>query len=228
MTARAASERRRRSIVGVTLLLPWALRRRLLNRLLGYRIHPEAHIGLSWIAPERLEMGAGASIGHLNVCRGPSLVRLGPHAVIGRLNWITAHPACDTTMFTEPRAPELILGAHSALTHRHLVDCTDRVEIGAFAIVAGWRTQVLTHSVDIASGTQRCRAIHIGRHAFVATKCVLVSGAVLPDCCVLGAGSTLHKAFSRTYALYSGVPAVPVRDLPADSGWFTREWGRAT
>ena len=53
----------------------------------------------------------------------------------------------------------------------------------------------------------------------------VIKGSALPDCSVLGANSTLHKAFSQPYTLYSGVPAQPVAPLDPESGYFHRDIG---
>ena len=52
------------------LLFPWPIRRWLLVLVFRYQIHPTARIGFSWICPQELQMGAGARIGSLTVCKG--------------------------------------------------------------------------------------------------------------------------------------------------------------
>src|SRR5438128_801873 len=108
------------------MLLPWALRRMLLEKALGYHLHPTSHIGISLVLPKRLVMGAHSSIGALTVCKGLDLVELEESATIGRLNWITAYPSNDARFFSTvtDRKPNLRLGQHSAITSRHLIDCT--------------------------------------------------------------------------------------------------------
>jgi acetyltransferase-like isoleucine patch superfamily enzyme len=209
------------------ILLPWSLRRRVLQSVFGYRIHPTARIGLSFIRPRRLIMEEGAVIGHLTVAINLDLVHLHHHARIGRGNWITGMPPGHPKHFLHQpeRRPELIMGEHSAVTNRHIIDCTARVTIGRFATFAGFQSQILSHSPDFEKGRQSSAPIVIGDYTFVGTNCVLLGGATLPDYSILAAKSLLTREFTDTHALYGGVPARLIKTLPADSGYFTRTVG---
>lgn len=209
------------------LFLPWGLRRRALTAFFSYQIDPSARIGWAWVYPKRLHLGPGAQIGHLSVCKGLSELRLEAHATIGRGNWITGFPAGHARHFAhEPgREPVLILEEHAAVTNRHLIDCTNRVTIGAFSTVAGFGTQILTHSIDMASNRQSSRPVQIGRYCFVGTASVLLGGAWLPDYCVLGAMSLLREALPQTHTLYGGVPARAIKRLDTHMAYFLRERG---
>lgn len=209
------------------LLLPWWLRRRLLQRLYGYRLHPQSRIGLAWVYPRRLVMGDGTRIGHLTVVKGLDELLMEEHASIGRLNWISGYPSGLPPHFAHQsdRWPELALGAHAAITNRHIIDCTDRISIGAFATVAGFRSQLLTHSINLETCRQEARPISVGDYCFVGTACTLLGGANLPDHCVLGAHSLLNKSFTETHRLYAGVPAAPRRELAPDLAYFKRKTG---
>lgn len=216
-----------RKIVALLLMIvPWGLRRRLLVALMGYEIHSTARIGLSWICPERLEMGAGARIGNLTLCKGLSLLKMGEESRLGNLNWITGFPVGNKDFFAdEERRAELVIGEHAAVTHRHLIDCTNSVRIGRFTTFAGYRSQVLTHSIDLQRCRQASRPIAIGDYCFVGTNCVLLGGSALPDYSVLGASSVLNKAYSDPHQLYAGNPARPVKTLSREMEYFTRRTG---
>ncbi len=211
----------------LSVFLPWNTRRRFLEKQFGYVIHPTARIGLAWISPDRLVMEAQTSIGHLTICRNISLLHLREHAVIGRGNWITGFPLGPSPHFASEteRRPELIVGQHSAITHRHLIDCTNTITIGRFTTVAGFQSQMLTHSIDLQENRQSSQPITIGDYCFVGTNCVLLGGSALPNFCVLGAKSLLNKAFTETHQLYGGVPAKPLQTLPADYAYFQRTTG---
>lgn len=207
--------------------LPWFLKRPLMQALLGYKLHPSARIGLSLVAAGQVELGEGARIGHLNVVRGLSRLEMGPHTIISQLNWITGFPAGASRHFAQVigRKPMLILAEHSAITSRHLIDCTHTVTIGKFTTLAGFRSQILTHSIDLAAGRQDSAAVEIGAYCFVGTGCIILAGAKLPDYCVLGAGAVLPHPVAETHTLYAGVPAHAVKQLPADWKYFTRAQG---
>jgi acetyltransferase-like isoleucine patch superfamily enzyme len=207
--------------------LPWIIKRPLLQSLFGYRLHPTSRIGCSIITARELELGEGARIGNFNVLRGLSRVELGPHAIISQLNWITGFPAGASRHFAHQpeRKPTLILGAHSAITSRHLLDCTNILTIGSFTTIAGFRTQILTHSIDLEANRQNSAPVSIGNYCLVGTGSIVLPGAQLPDYCVLGAGAVLNQVLKETHTLYAGVPARAVKKFPTDLGYFTRERG---
>ncbi len=211
----------------LTLFLPWFVRRRVLNRFLGYKIHRDSHIGLAWVFPKHLIMDAHSSIGHLTVCKGLTLLKMGEHAIIGRGNWITGFPKESSKHFKHQadRRPQLIMAEHSAITNQHIIDCTNEVSIDAFATLGGFRSQVLTHSIDLAISKESSAPIFIGKYCFVGTDCVLLGGSSLPNYCVLGAKSLLNKKYSENFWLYAGTPATPVKRLEPDLAYFARQVG---
>jgi serine acetyltransferase len=219
-----------RLLRALIVLLPWPVKRRLLRLFYGYELHPTSLIGFAWVFPRRLVMHAHSRIGHLTVCKGLELLELAEHATIGRLNWITAYPLDDLAHFAHSgsRTPELLVAAHAAITNRHLIDCTHRVSIGAFATVAGYRSQLLTHSIDLAECRQDAKPIAIGSYAFIGTACTLLGGTVVPDYSVVGANSLLRMVYDEPYRLYAGVPAKAVAQLDPRLKYFTRTKGFVT
>jgi acetyltransferase-like isoleucine patch superfamily enzyme len=211
----------------LSFLLPWPIRRRMMQVLFGYQIHPTSRIGLAWVRPGELMMGKNSRIGHLTVCKGLSLLQLGESASIGRGNWITGFPAGHPNHFAHQadRKPQLVVGDHAAITNRHIIDCTNSVSIGRFSTFAGFRSQILTHSIDLESCRQSSAPISIGVYCFVGTDCVLLGGSALPDYSVLGAKSLLNKRYEETCCLYAGVPAKPVKKLDSSYNYFSRTTG---
>jgi len=211
----------------LVMVLPWPLKRPLLQACFGYRLHPQAWIGVAWIFPRHLEMGRSARIDHLNVAVHLDRMVLGELATLGRGNWITGYPKHDSRHFTQrqDRDPSLLMGPHSAVTKQHHLDCTDRLEIGAFATVAGYASQFLTHSIDVDSCRQDCAPIRIGSHCLVGTNVVVLGGSVLPDRSVLGAKALLNKAWQEPCTLYAGVPARPVKTWSPPAAYFCRATG---
>lgn len=210
-----------------SLFLPWNLRRRLLERRFGYSIHPTSRIGLAWIFPTRLVMEENSRIGHLTVCKGADLLHVGAHAVIGQLNWITGFPLGHSRHFAHQpeRRPELIVERHAGISSRHFIDCTARVRIGAYATLAGFRSQLLTHSIDLEAGRQSSEPIDIGEYCFVGTEAVMLGGSSLPHHSVLGAKSLLNKKWETPFQLYGGVPAKPLKALSENMEYFRRTDG---
>lgn len=225
-TQRRTSPKRALIVSGFALILPWPLRRWLLRVLCGYSFGEGARIGHSLIGCPSLNMGPGSRIGHFNVVKGMR-VDLGERATIGDFNWIAGLAAGNAKHFAEEvsRDPAFVMGQHAALTSRHFVDCSNRVDIGEFTTIAGARSQILTHAIDFARNRQVSAAVRIGRYCFVGTGCVVLKGSELPDCSVLAAGSSLSRAFGDTFTLYSGVPATPVKPLDRDAEYFRRTRG---
>jgi acetyltransferase-like isoleucine patch superfamily enzyme len=211
----------------VSLFFPWRLRRSFLEKQFGYEIHPSCRIGFSWILPARLLMEEGSRIGNLTVCKNIDLLHLKAHASIGNGNWITGFPLGPSRHFAhqQDRQPQLIVGEHAAITHRHLIDCTNSVTIGKFTTVAGFQSQIISHTIDIEKNRQTSSPIRVGDYCFVGTNCVLLGGSALPDFCVLGAKSLLNKSFTESYQLYGGVPARAVEKLSPDLEYFRRSEG---
>lgn len=180
--------------------------------------------------PRKLTMGESSRIGHLNIVKGLDSLILGEHATIGNLNWVTGFPLAlsESGHFSHKpnRNPSLIVNRHAAVTNRHLIDCTDEVTIGNHATLAGFRSQILTHSIKLDKSIQDCAPVFIGSYSFVGTGCILLPGAALPCNSVLGAGSVLNKRFVDEYMLYSGNPAIPAKALDRNLKYFTRTKGR--
>ena len=210
-----------------SLLLPWSWRRSFLEKQFGYSIHPSARIGFAWIFPRRLVMEEGSRIGHLTFCKNIDLLQLGAHAIIGQLNWITGFPSGPSRHFAHQpdRRPELIVERHAGISSRHLIDCTARIQIGAFTTIGGFRSQLLTHTIDLAGGRQTAEPIEIGEYCFTGTNSVLLGGSSLPHHSVLGAQSLLNKKWDEPYRLYAGVPARPVKELSSEMKYFHRSEG---
>lgn len=211
------------------MFMPWKLKRKMLISFLGYKIHPQARIGLSWIYPTVLVMERNSRIGHFNVAIHLDKVIMDEYSSISRGNWITGFSTLeDSKHFVHQqgdRQSVLKIGKHSAITKNHHLDCTNIIKIGSFTTIAGYSSQFLTHSIDIYEGRQSSAPIEIGDYCFISTSVVILGGASLPSYCVLGAKSLLNKQYIDSYKLYAGMPAKPSKDLPCDAKYFTREIG---
>jgi carbonic anhydrase/acetyltransferase-like protein (isoleucine patch superfamily) len=208
-----------------SVLLPWPLKRLVLQSCFGYKLHPKAKIGLSWIFPRKLIMNEGARIEMFTVAIHLDKIEMNYKSKIGRGNWITGFPTNTNSLHfkgQEGRRSELIIGENSAITKNHHIDCTNLIQIGSFSTIAGYQTQLLTHSVNIIENYQDSAPILIGNYTFVGTNSTILGGAVLPDYSVLGAKSLLNKPHVQQWMLYGGVPAKPLRELPKEAKYFHR------
>ncbi len=207
----------------LTCFLPWFLRRRALQSWFGFKIHPTARIGISWVFPHSLIMEANTTIDHLTVAINLGRVEMKKNAIIGRGNWITGFPLNSKSPHFQHqtnRHPELIMEESSAITKNHHLDCTDRIIVGRFSTIAGYSSQFLTHSIDLVNNCQDSAPISIGEYAFVGTNVVVLGGSLLPSRSVLGAKSLLNKSYSHEWTLYGGVPAKALAEIPETQNIF--------
>lgn len=212
----------------VLVFMPWKIRRKLLELCYGYKIDPTAHIGFSYIYPKYLEMGAGSTISHLNVAIHLDKMVLGKNSSIGRHNWITGFPTNTGALpFSHDlnRKSELIIGNDSAITQKHHIDCTNAIHIGAYVIIAGYSSQLLTHSIDIHESRQDSHPITIGNYCFVSTGVIILGGSTLPSFSVLAAGAVFIKSYDKEWFIYGGVPALPIKEIDKSAKYFSRVRG---
>jgi acetyltransferase-like isoleucine patch superfamily enzyme len=212
----------------ITFLLPWRLKRFLLIRFFKYEIHPSAKIGYSWIYPKKLIMHSNSKIGNLNVAIHLDLISIGKYSSISRGNWITGFPSkTNSKHFSHQneRESKLLIGEHSAITKNHHIDCTSTITIGNFVTIAGYNSQLLTHSINILENRQDSSPIIIGDYCFVSTNVVVLGGAHLPSYSVLGAKAMLNKKMNQEYCLYGGIPAKFINEIPKTAKYFNRSTG---
>jgi acetyltransferase-like isoleucine patch superfamily enzyme len=212
----------------LTFMLPWFLRRKLLCSIYGFKIHPSAYIGLSWIFPKVLVMEEGAKIDHFTIAIHLDKIQMGINSSIGRSNWITGFPTEGNSLHfrhQNNRRPELHIGESSNITKSHHIDCTNLIKIGRFSTIAGYNSQFLTHSINITDNRQDSNSIYIGDFTFIGTNVVVLGGSVLPSYSVLAAKSLLNKAFTEDWKLYGGVPANSIKSISKEAKYFTRKDG---
>ncbi len=217
-------------IVTISMLMPWVLKRLFLQLLCGYKLHKTAHIGFAYVSAENVVMGPGASIGHFSVCKGLSTLHIGEFALIGKANWISAHPSGGARYYEDDieRRPDLVMGPHSAITHLHLLDCTAAITIGRFTTLAGYNSQLLSHSINIEKSRQEALPITIGDYCFIGTQTVILGGSRLPSFSLLTAKSLLRTQFTDSYWIYGGVPAEPIKPANVNGRYFLRTEGVVT
>lgn len=196
-------------------IFPWKIRRILLNKLFRFKIAKSAYIGYSIIMARSLIMDEQTRIGHLVICKRIDLFKMDKCSSVGNLMYITGFPTSNKSVFqaVKIRKCVLIMEECSTLTSRHFIDCNGGVYIGAFTTVAGIKSQILTHSINVYKNRQEAHPIHIGKYCFVGTGCILLPGTKLPDYSVLGAGAVLTKSFEETACLYAGSPAQKIKRL---------------
>ena len=210
-------------------LLPSTLKVKLFKWVLGWDIHPSAKIGLCLLDVKHVEMGENSAIRNLTIIKGLDLLKMEACSTISKLNFITSFPTSikgkHFASFPN-RETTLHLKKNSAITSRHIIDCTDKIVIGEFSTVAGFRSQFLTHSIDLKQSIQSCSPIEIGDHCFIGTQCVLLPGSKLPNRSILTPGAVLNNNYLDEYCMYGGVPAKKIKSLEGQQyNYMTRDTG---
>ena len=219
----AGAWKRRMVVAAILAVLPGKARIALGRRLLGWEIDPTARIGPSIVAARHVVLGPGAAIGPLNMIKGIDELQLGPGTYIGAFNWITSSPRGSGLFPASPRRyPALLMGEGAAIIHRHFLDCSDTITLGAFFIIGGIRSAIFTHSIDIVRNRQRTNPVVLGEYAGTGTHCVVLGGTAIPPCSVVAAGSVVTTILTKEYTYYSGNPAAATRDLPEHLAIFNR------
>jgi len=217
----------RRLLALTTIFLPWPIKRRVLIAALRYDLAPSSYIGMSIILAKSLSMKAGARISHFTVISELDEVQLGAYSSIGNFNYIGGTPRSNTVHYKEQpeRRTKFSLGEHSAVTSRHLFDCTDEISIGAFTTLAGYRTQLITHGINTGLSKQECAKIEIGSYCLIGTSSVILKGALVPDYCIIAAGAVVTHPLSSNWTLYGGVPAREISVIKETDQYFRRKVG---
>jgi acetyltransferase-like isoleucine patch superfamily enzyme len=204
-------------------LLPGGMRRLVARLVLGWDVDPTARIGRSVVIVDEVVLGPGALIGHGNMVKGLSELRLDEDAILGTLNWVSG-PAVDSGAFpwSPHRHPALILKRGAMITTRHIVDCSDTVTFEELAALAGIRSTVFTHSIDLVRNQQRTGRVTVGVRAAVLSNSVLLPGTAVAARSIVSAGSVVNTVLVKEGVFYRGNPAVEVRELPAGLKFLNR------
>ncbi|CAN5423782.1 hypothetical protein BH10ACT5_BH10ACT5_08870 [soil metagenome] len=204
------------------LLLPGRFKNAI-GRALGYSIDPSARIGpVVLLRVGTLVLDRDSSIGPFNVLRDLEAIELGSGALIGQWNWISA---AREFAGSSAAAASLRVGQEAALTSRHYIDCSGGVTVERFATVAGARTTIITHGIDVATSRQRAASVTIGEFSIVGSNSKLVPGSVVPRFSMVAMGSVVAKGLDAEHTLYAGTPARSVRPIDSSSLYFHRQRG---
>jgi len=198
------------------------------RKMMGWDIGSNVKIGYSLIVADHVSMEKGSQIGHFNVIKNITL-KMEDNASIASLNWITGFPKGGKSKHFShllDRSPELKIGHDSAITSRHLIDCTSSVKIGHHSTFAGYRSQILTHAIDLYECRQDSSPVEIGNYCFVGTGSIFLPGSSIGNYCIVGAASLINAPNILEAKLYAGVPARPIKSLDINAvKYMTRDSG---
>lgn len=214
----------------IAMFLPKKVKPYYYNIIFGWKVDSKSSIGFSYLNVGFCDIGPGCRIGALTVINGLDFLVLDDHSRIGNLNWISSHrllssDECKNTDFKDVDKSCLVLGTHSAITNRHYIDCSSLISVGAFTTVAGVRSVLLTHSIDVYRSVQDSKPIRIGKYCFVGTSNTILGGAVISDNIIIAAGSVVVGECLQSSSVYAGVPSKIVKVLDKDLAYFNRKIG---
>lgn len=208
----------------ILFILPWCIRRKLLN-MMGHQISTSAHIGFSIILCHQLIMHENSLIGHLTLVKGIDKLELNKNSKIGALNFITGYSVRLKSLFrnVNGRNCEFVLGEHSSITSRHFFDVNGGIYIGKYTQIAGIRSTFLTHSIDVYKNIQTVAPIKIGNYCFCGSNILLLKGVTIKDYTIIGAGSIVSRPIERGEVVIAGNPAIIKKKLTIeDVKFFSR------
>lgn len=200
-------------------------KRFLLRKVLGWDIDSSARVApCVFLGVKHISLSAGSGLAAFSVYRDLELLALGTNSGIGHWNYVTAArelrtDVLDATPDTCPATLEL--GHNAVITSRHYIDCSGGVSVGAFAVLAGVRSTVISHEVDIVRSAQSIASVRIGSHCFVASNVLLTPGSRTPDKSFIAMGALVAGDLVKPEMLYAGVPARPIKDI-GDVAFFSR------
>lgn len=205
------------------IVLPWSVKRRVGTWFFHWDVHPTARVGRSVLLANRVILGPGSTIGPFNYFKNLEEIRLGEGASIASRNLVTGWPLGSEVFRHSPRRdPSLILGKYAVITINHDIDCSDRVELGDYASFAGFKSTILTHSLDLVRDRYVTGPVTIGERSAVMSGCTLLSGTGVPPRSIVSAGSVINTKLTQELTFYRGNPAEPVRSLPERLKFFHR------
>lgn len=204
------------------------VKRTLLSRLLGWQIHPTARVRpCVFFRVQHVVLGPHAQLRSFSVYRDLGRLALEGNSIIGSWNWVSAAPSLRAVgdEASGRGGAYLEMGRDAAVTSRHYIDCSGGVEIGAFSVLAGVRSSLVTHQVDTEGSRQVVVPVTIGDYCLVSSNVKIAPGARIPDRSVVAMGAVVVGDLGEPGMLYAGVPARRVKEVGGGAFFARRDAG---
>ncbi len=202
------------------------------NRLLSmtskqWSIHPTAQIAPNFlIGIEHLDIREDAVLRLLNVFRGLYRLEVQEEGEIAQLNWISGAGGFMPTDHPDLRGT-LVVRKAGMIGSRHFVDCSGGVVIGSYGGLAGYKTTIMSHSVDVMESGQKSAPVIIGDRTMIAVGCIILAGVTIAEKCVVAAGTVVAKDLTEPETMYGGSPAKPIASIKG-AKLLNRDYARIT
>lgn len=215
---------KRHLLIAAIGLLPASRLKNFLLRRLGWKIASDAIIGPGvYLRIRVVSFGPGSSIGPFNVVRDLVEFTLEEGASIGQWNWFSAAAPLVHSV-GGPQVGRFRLGRHASVASRHYLDASGGIDIGELSGMAGARSTVITHGVDMLESRQSVRGCTIGDRSIVGSNVKLVPGAYVPPRSVVAMGAVVTPGLGEPDSLYCGAPAKRAKEIPPGR-FITRQRG---
>lgn len=149
--------------------------------------------------------------------RGSSII-LGENVTLtsnSRHNPLTEHPVSLRTLTPDAC---IEMKAHSGMSGSTII-CSNKVTIGEYTIIGAntllYDSDGHTFTQERGWNTPRLRSgrpISIGNKCFIGTRCIILGGVTIGDCCLISAGTVLTQDVPSGHKAY-GNPAI-IEPLP--------------
>ena len=142
-------------------------------------------------------------------------------SIFGSFNWM-----CGSLGRTRGNASRsgFILGKSSTVTSRHFLDAQYTIHIGEFSTIAGVRSTVFSHSMNLYDCKQEGSPVVVGDYAFVGSNALILPGVHIADRVIVGAGVTLTKSEYESDMIYLGASG-KAKAIDREVLYFNRETG---
>ena len=131
---------------------------------------------------------------HLNVINGNFLLKIQKGAWINSRNKITG-----ASLFKD-KVNEFVMEAESSVIVHHVFDVSDDIIIGEKSCMAGYGSQIWTHSFVFGTKGKAAlvtKPVVIGKNVYIGSQCIICPGVSVADNIVVGAHTTVSKSLSQ-------------------------------
>lgn len=179
-------------------------------RLSGKKIGKYCYIGFSLIDAQHVEIGDGVRIGHFNLIKDLSRLKMMDGSKIEGFNWITG-----------AGKGSLHLGENSSVRRFHFFESSGSIYIGANTIIAGRGSLFFTHGIT-PNNLNDVREIKIGDWCYIGAAVRFLPGSGVSNYTFVGMGSVITKMHTDNFCVMAGSPAKMVKKLTPNCAYFSQ------